>query len=154
MLLHNVLISLCKHFASTWCAVDILCGESWNVLFFQLCNFSILLWRSDLLSECYFCLKKHIFENIFQECNKEPCNCEGIKGALGAIGPNGVPGQEGAPGDTGYDGTCIPCIICNDFFSRCTFSNGCKAFHVFKWEDIMKTWTPSFSSLITLLPHW
>lgn len=41
---------------------------------------------------------------FFQECNKEPCNCAGIKGALGAIGPAGVPGQEGAPGDTGYDG--------------------------------------------------
>lgn len=69
----------------------------------------------------YFCLKKHIFENIFQECNKEPCNCEGIKGALGAIGPNGVPGQEGAPGDTGYDGT-VHASFAMIFFRAAHFS--------------------------------
>lgn len=39
-----------------------------------------------------------------QECNKEPCKCDGIKGALGSQGPAGVRGQEGDPGEVGYDG--------------------------------------------------
>lgn len=45
-----------------------------------------------------------IFFRLFQECNKEPCKCDGIKGARGAFGPSGVPGLEGAPGDIGFDG--------------------------------------------------
>lgn len=41
---------------------------------------------------------------FLQECNKEPCKCDGIKGALGSQGPPGIGGQEGEPGDVGYDG--------------------------------------------------
>lgn len=48
--------------------------------------------------------KNHFWTNIQQECNKEPCHCEGLKGISGIIGSTGVPGYEGAPGDTGYDG--------------------------------------------------
>lgn len=51
----------------------------------------------------WFFTKVNIY-SCLQECNKEPCRCEGIKGALGSQGPPGVGGQEGEPGDVGYDG--------------------------------------------------
>lgn len=55
----------------------------------------------------YFCAIYLFITYLFillQDCNKEPCHCEGIKGARGSVGPNGVPGLEGDPGDIGYDG--------------------------------------------------
>lgn len=54
-----------------------------------------MIFFSSQIVYALFCL---------QECNKEPCKCDGIKGALGSQGPPGVSGQEGDPGDVGYDG--------------------------------------------------
>lgn len=72
-------------------------------------------------------LNNSFVEFIFlwnKECNKEPCNCEGIKGALGSQGPPGMHGQEGLPGDTGFDGEfCITYFIIIDVFHSLEVKN-------------------------------